>query len=136
MSQAEDLRAQLTQLEQEEKRLKKMQSTDSESSRKENFGKSKVYNGTKLAIIIIIVFVTIMGTLGSMDFWLFKDFNMDNFVKFLGSFAPLFITLTGSIGIGGVAKNIAKSISGNNTPGEPPADSTASGEDLARSGEM
>lgn len=136
MSQAEDLRAQLTQLEQEEKRLKKMQSTDSESSRKENFGKSKVYNGTKLAIIIIIIFVAVMGTLGSMEFWLFKDFNMDNFVKFLGSFAPLFITLTGSIGIGGVAKNIAKSISGNNTPGTPPADGTVSGEDLARSGEM
>lgn len=136
MSQAEDLRTQLMQLEQEEKKLKRMQLTDSESNRKENFGKSKVYNGTKLAIIIIIIFVTIMGTLGSMEFWLFKDFNMDNFVKFLSSFAPLFITLTGSIGIGGVAKNIAKSISGNNTTTAIPTNSSASGEDLARSGEV
>jgi hypothetical protein len=64
----------------------------------------------------------------------FANFSMDDFVKFLGSFSPIFITLTGSIGVGGVAKNIAKSIQEKNNATSTSAE--AWGEDIARGGSV
>lgn len=127
MSEAADLRTQLAQLETERIQL------DNEQEREKSFSKSKGYKWTKTAIIIIVVYITLIGTFGSMHFWLFKNFSMIDFTSFLGSFSPIFITLTGGISIGGIAKNIAKGLANNNTATE--NSSIAAGENLARSGE-
>lgn len=132
---AEELRKELAELEAEEKRLKNMDKYASEEQRRKGYGKSRLYNGTKTAIVVIIIYLVMVGTFGSMKIGPFANFSMDDFVKFLGSFSPIFITLTGSIGVGGVAKNIAKSISekGTTSSEAPPQ---AWGEDIARSGEV
>jgi len=127
MQTAEELRAELAHLEAEEKKLKRIQHYNSEEERKKSYGKSRLYNGTKIAIVLIIVYLVMVGTFGSMKIGPFSDFSMDDFVKFLSAFSPIFITLTGSIGIGGIAKNVAKSIA------EKKNNSTW-GEDLAKSG--
>lgn len=125
---AEELREELARLEREEKDLKKMRYYDKEEERKKNYGKSRLYNGTKTAIVLIIIYLVIVGTFGSMKIGPFSSFNMDDFVKFLSAFSPIFITLTGSIGVGGIAKNIAKSIAEKKN-----GNSTVWGEDLAKS---
>lgn len=107
MSTADELRQQLADLEREESALKN--ASTSRPVRK-GYLKSKLYDGTKLAIIAVILFLALIGVLGSMHFGIFVAFSMDDFVQFLGAFSPIFITLTGSIGLGGTAKNIAKSI--------------------------
>ena len=126
---AEELREELARLEREEKDLKKMRYYDNEEERKKNYGKSRLYNGTKISIVLIIVYLVIVGTFGSMKIGPFSDFSMDDFVKFLSAFSPIFITLTGSIGIGGIAKNVAKSIAAKKN-----SNSITWGEDLAKSG--
>ena len=107
---AAELRRQLADVQEEESNLKKVEKGLYNDERRKNFGKSKLYDGTKLAIVLVIIYLVIVGTFGSMHIGPFQLFSMDDFVKFLHAFSPIFITLTGSIGIGGTAKNIAKSI--------------------------
>lgn len=126
---AKELREQLAKLEAEEKALKQAEEYYDEKDRRKDFGKTKLYNGTKLAIVLIIVYLVIVGTFGSMHIGPFKEFNMTDFTSFLSSFSPIFITLTGSIGVGGVAKNIAKGIKKNKEKEEAP------GEEIARGAE-
>jgi len=130
MATAEELRAELAKLEAEEKELNKTQENYDELYRMKNYGKSRLYNGTKIAILLVTIFLIIIGTFGSMHIGPFLTFSMDDFVKFLGSFSPIFITLTGSIGLGGIAKNIAKSISDKKNGKTTEID----GEDLVKSG--
>jgi len=128
---AKELRAELTRLETEEKNLKKMQHYNNEEDRRKHFGKSRLYNGTKTAIVLIIIYLVIVGTFGSMKIGPFSSFSMDDFVKFLSAFSPIFITLTGSIGIGGIAKNVAKSITEKKNGS---TSTSAWGENLAKGG--
>ena len=130
---AEDLRKQLAELEAEEKRLRGMDKFANEEDRRKHFGKTRIYNGTKTAIVIIIIYLVMVGTFGSMKIGPFANFSMDDFVKFLGSFSPIFITLTGSIGVGGVAKNIAKGIAEKNN-GTSTSAQQPWGEDIAKGG--
>jgi len=127
---AKELRAELTRLEVEEKNLKKMQHHNSEENRKKRYGKTRLYNGTKIAIVLIIIYLVMIGTFGSMKVGPFSNFSMDDFVKFLGAFSPIFITLTGSIGVGGIAKNVAKSIAAKKN-----GNADVWGENLAKGGE-
>jgi len=130
------LRAQIAQIDQENKTLSEQQKLQNELKRLNGFGKTKLYNGTKMAIVIIIVFLVVIGTMGSMHFGPFSAFSMDDFVKFLGSFSPIFITLTSSIGLGGIAKNVVKVISDKNGSGTTTegAGDDPTGEELAKSG--
>jgi hypothetical protein len=73
------------------------------------FSKTKIYNFTKYAIVGISVIVLFIGILGSMHWGIFSSFVMADFVSFINAYKGMFITLTGSIGIGGVAKNYFKS---------------------------
>lgn len=124
---AQELREELARLEAEEKMLREKENYYEEDIRRKKFGKTKVYNGTKLAIVLIIIYLVVVGTFGSMHIGPFSKFNMDDFVNFLGSFSPIFITLTGSIGFGGMAKNIAKSISEKNKDNDAPGEEIAKG---------
>ena len=110
MSTREELERELALLEEQDAELKRTQKEHNNHVREKGFIKSKVYNGTKMAIVLIIVYLVIVGTFGSMHVGPFKEFSMDDFVKFLGSFSPIFMTLTGSIGLGGIAKNVVKGI--------------------------
>ena len=74
----------------------------------DKFQKSKMYNFTKSAIVVITVVVLIVGILGSMRIGVFSDFSMNDFVSFINAYQGMFITLTGSISIGGIAKNYFK----------------------------
>lgn len=130
---AEDLRAELKKLEEEERKLKSMDKYATEEDRRKHFGKTRIYNGTKTAIVIIIIYLVMVGTFGSMKIGPFANFSMDDFVKFLGSFSPIFITLTGSIGVGGVAKNIAKGIAEKKN-GTSDVSTQTWGEDVAKGG--
>jgi hypothetical protein len=115
MATAEELKAQLAKLEKE-------QAIKDEKDRKASFGKSKLYDVTKIVIVATIIFLVCMGTFGSMHIGPFVKFSMDDFVKFLQAFSPFFIALTGGISAGGIAKNIAKGIAekknGDIDPGE------------------
>jgi hypothetical protein len=129
MSTREELERELALLEQQDEELKRAQRHYDQERREKGFIKSKVYNGTKLAIVLIIVYLVIVGTFGSMHVGPFKEFSMDDFVKFLGSFSPIFITLTGSIGVGGIAKNVVKGMQQKKEQ-----EVAASGEDFVKSG--
>jgi hypothetical protein len=116
MATRDELQAQLDALDKQDKQLKVSQEVT-----KKHFEKTKMYNGTKLAIGIIVVFLAVIGTLGSMRWGIFSSFDMDSFVKFLSAYQGIFITLTGSVGVGGIAKNILKAKSeanGNGNGGE------------------
>lgn len=84
--------------------------------------KSKTYNWTKIAIIIIACIVMVIGIFGSMRWGVFQLFSMDDFVKFLDSYKGIFISLIDSIGGGGAIKNIVsaytKKKNGNHDDGE------------------
>lgn len=82
--------------------------TPSDEENKE-FKKSKLYQWTKLAIVAIAIIVLVVGILGSMHWGVFSDFVMDDFVSFIDAYKGMFMTLTGSIGLGGIAKNAFKS---------------------------
>jgi|SRR6056297_1591041 len=68
--------------------------------------KSRLYQITKISIVVIAIIVLIIGILGSMHWGIFSDFVMSDFVSFIDAYKGMFITLTGSIGIGGAVKNI------------------------------
>lgn len=70
--------------------------------------KSQLYQITKIAIVAISIIVLIIGILGSMHWGVFSDFQMEDFVSFINAYKGMFITLTGSIGIGGAVKNFTK----------------------------
>ena len=127
---ASELRRQLADLQREESNLRKVEKSLYNDERRKNFGKSKLYNGTKLAITLVVIYLVVIGTFGSMHIGPFSAFSMDDFVKFLQAFSPIFITLTGSIGLGGTAKNIAKSIA----EGKKTTTSESWGEDVAKGG--
>ena len=67
--------------------------------------KSKAYNSTKIAIVVIAVVVMAVGIFGSTHFGLFEKFSMTDFVSFLEAYKGIFIALIASIGAGGAAKN-------------------------------
>jgi tartrate dehydratase beta subunit/fumarate hydratase class I family protein len=101
MATREELQAQLEALDAQDQQLKKYIAPA-------KFAKTKVYNGTKIAIAVIVVFLAIIGTLGSMKIGPFASFDMDSFTDFIKSYQGIFITLTGTIGVGGIAKNVLK----------------------------
>lgn len=70
--------------------------------------KSKLYQWTKIAIVAIAIIVLLIGILGSMHWGIFSEFVMSDFVSFIDAYKGMFITLTGSIGIGGAVKNLTK----------------------------
>lgn len=57
---------------------------------------------SKLVIVGVVVLIAIFGIIGSFEF---MKFNIDNYVKFLASFAPLFTPFTVVVGVGRGAKN-------------------------------
>jgi hypothetical protein len=73
-----------------------------------NSNKSQLYNFTKMAIVAIAIIVLIIGIFGSMHWGIFSEFVMSDFVSFIDAYKGMFITLTGSIGIGGAVKNFTK----------------------------
>lgn len=105
----EELEAQLAALDDNDRKLRDMANG---MSNRVNFDKSKSYKGTKIAVAAIVVFLAVIGTLGSMKWGIFSSFDMDSFVKFLSSYQGIFITLTSSVGIGGIVKNVLKSKNG------------------------
>lgn len=117
----DELLAQLNELDEQDKKLKQEMRS---FPKKSIFEKTKTYNGTKIAIAVIVVFLAIIGTLGSMKWGIFSSFDMDSFVKFLSAYQGIFITLTGSVGVGGIVKNVLKGKSegsngnGNGSSGE------------------
>lgn len=72
------------------------------------FKKSNLYQWTKISIVAIAIIVLVIGILGSMHWGIFSDFVMSDFVAFIDAYKGMFITLTGSIGLGGMAKNALK----------------------------
>lgn len=81
------------------------------------FKKSKLYQWTKISIVAIAIIVLVIGILGSMHWGIFSDFVMADFVSFIDAYKGMFITLTGSIGIGGITKNVLKSRNSNKDDG-------------------
>lgn len=72
--------------------------------------KSPAYNFAKISIVVIALFVLLVGTLGSMHWWIFSSFVMSDFISFIEAYNAIFITLTSSIGLGGAVKNVLKVI--------------------------
>jgi hypothetical protein len=52
-----------------------------------------------------------------MHWGIFSDFVMTDFVSFIDAYKGMFITLTGSIGLGGIAKNAFKARNSNKDDG-------------------
>jgi len=82
--------------------IKKLIDLDQKQDIKE---KSKSYNFTKIAILCIVIFLAFIGVLGSTHWGIFKEFVMIDFTNFLEAYGGILITLIGSIGLGGAAKN-------------------------------
>lgn len=95
---------------------------------KKKFAKSRLYNATKITILVISVLVLVIGILGSMHWGVFSSFAMADYVSFIESYRGIFITLIASIGAGGGLKNIAKAITEKKTG------SDDDGEDLVKGG--
>jgi len=93
--------------------LKELLTNKKEDSKEENIKgniKSKAYKGTKLIIVSIVVFLAIIGFLGSTHWGIFAEFSMDDFTQFIKSYAGIFMMLTGMIGTGGAVKNGIKAL--------------------------
>ena len=90
MATRDELKAQLRALEEQETSLSL---------------KSKAYKWSKIFIIAVLVFIALVGTLGSMHWGPFSSFVMNDFVNFINSYKSILITFIGSIGVGGIAKN-------------------------------
>jgi len=103
MATRDELQAQLDALDKKDKELKAVQ-----EEIKNPFEKTKTYNWTKGAIAAIVVFLAIIGTLGSMKWAIFSNFDMDSFTKFISAYQGIFIALTSSVGVGGIVKNVLK----------------------------
>jgi hypothetical protein len=133
MATREELQKQLSDLDAKDKQLQDLKSKVDNSMA---FNKSKAYNGTKIAISAIVIFLALIGVLGSMKWGIFSNFDMNSFTSFLGSYQGIFITLTASIGIGGIAKNVLKGKANGNGNGngeEAVADETTEEETAASS---
>lgn len=118
MTTREELTAQLKTLESQEKGLSL---------------KSKAYKWSKTFIIAVLVFLVIIGTLGSMHWGIFSSFSMIDFVQFVDSYKSILITFIGSIGLGGIAKNGIGAIS-SKLKKEEEINKVADGEYTARGG--
>lgn len=90
MATREELKAQLAELESQEKGLSL---------------KSKTYKWSKIFIIAVLIFLAIVGTLGATHWGIFASFSMSDFVQFINSYKGILMTFIGSIGLGGIAKN-------------------------------
>lgn len=103
-----------------------------QQSQEENkkFTKTRLYNITKITILVISVVVLAIGILGSMHWGVFSSFIMADYVSFIESYRGIFITLIASIGAGGGLKNIAKAITDKKTG------SSDDGEDLVKGGSV
>lgn len=93
--------------------LKELLASKKEEGKEENIKgniKSKTYKGTKLIIVGIVVFLAIIGFLGSTHWGIFAEFSMDDFTQFIKSYGGIFMMLTGMIGGGGAVKNGIKAL--------------------------
>jgi hypothetical protein len=113
MATKDELQAQLDALDKQDEQLK-----TSREKTKSPFEKTKTYNWTKGAIAAIVIFLAVIGTLGSMRWAIFYNFDMDSFTKFISAYQGIFIALTGSVGVGGIVKNVLKGKNIRNSNGK------------------